>query len=136
MRVRYSECDLQGVVFNAHYLAYADQALTELWRSVVEGGYQGMVGTGTDMVVAEAQLRFLAAARFDDELDVEVAVTRLGNTGMTTDLRIVRDAEPLVEVAMRHVFVDAAGAGKRPIPDAVRLGLAPHLAEPGASTVH
>ena len=24
LRVRYAECDLQGIVFNAHYLAFAD----------------------------------------------------------------------------------------------------------------
>lgn len=128
LRVRYSECDLQGVVFNAHYLAYADDAITELWRAAVAGGYQAMVADGIDMVVAEARLRYLTAARFDDELDVEISVTRLGTTGMTTVLRMLRDAEELVEVQLRHVFVDAGGDGKRPIPEAVRSGLAAHLA--------
>ena len=32
LRVRYGECDAQGIVFNANYLAYVDVALTELWR--------------------------------------------------------------------------------------------------------
>ena len=32
IRVRWNECDPQGVVFNANYLAYFDVALTELWR--------------------------------------------------------------------------------------------------------
>ena len=128
MRVRYSECDLQGVVFNAHYLAYADNTMTELWRAAVDGGYQAMVAGGVDMVVAEAQLRFYAPARFDDELAVEATVSRLGNTGMTTDLRMIRHASLLVEVEMRHVFVDARGAGKVGIPEAVRRGLTPHLA--------
>ncbi len=132
MRVRYSECDLQGVVFNAHYLAYADDAITELWRATVDGGYQAMVADGIDMVVAEAQLRFLSPARFDDELDVEATVTRLGTTGMTTMLRMLRDADVLVEVQIRHVFVDVAGSGKRPIPDPVRRGLEPHLAAEAA----
>lgn len=126
--MRYSECDPQGVVFNAHYLAYADNAMTELWRETVDGGYQAMVAGGIDMVVAEAQLGFLAPARFDDELDVEATVTRLGNTGMTTIVRILRDKDLLVEVQLRHVFVDAGGAGKIPIPETVRRGLAPHLA--------
>lgn len=128
MRVRYSECDLQGVVFNANYLAYADNAMTELWRATIEGGYQAMVAGGVDMVVAEAQLRFSAPARFDDELGLEVSVTRLGNTGMTTRLEMLRDTDLLVEVQMRHVFVDTGGAGKVPIPEAVRRGLAPHVA--------
>ncbi|MGG7572430.1 acyl-CoA thioesterase [Streptomyces sirii] len=42
LRVRYSECDQQNVVFNGHYLFYYDVALTELWREVT-GGYASMV---------------------------------------------------------------------------------------------
>ena len=33
LRVRYGECDAQGVVFNAPYLAWFDVAMTELWRA-------------------------------------------------------------------------------------------------------
>jgi acyl-CoA thioesterase FadM len=33
-RVRWSETDAQGVVFNARYLDYADVAVTEYWRAV------------------------------------------------------------------------------------------------------
>ena len=35
LRVRRSECDLQGVVFYSHYLAYLDHTVTELWRAAV-----------------------------------------------------------------------------------------------------
>src|SRR5690606_8287657 len=35
LRVRYSECDQQGVVFNGHYLFFYDVALTEMWRELV-----------------------------------------------------------------------------------------------------
>lgn len=125
--MRYSECDLQGVVFNANYLTYLDETITELWRASVQGGYQGMVGRGVDMVVAEATLRFLASARFDDEIDVEADVIRLGTTAMTTELRVVRGSELLVEAVMRHVFVHAGGGGKTEIPEAVRRALEPHV---------
>lgn len=130
IRVRYAECDPQGVVFNAHYLAYADIALTELWRDSVEGGYEAMIADGRDMVVAEANVRFAAPARFDDELDLEIVVTRLGNTAITTNVTIARDGERLAEVQLRHVFVATDGSGKVSIPDAVRTGLARHLAAP------
>ena len=33
LRPRYAECDVQGVVFNAHYLTYIDTSITELWRA-------------------------------------------------------------------------------------------------------
>jgi acyl-CoA thioester hydrolase len=129
LRVRYGECDSQGVVFNAHYLAFADLTLTELWRAAVPGGYVAMVREGIDMVVAEARVRFLAPARFDDELEIQATVTRLGTTGMSSTYRMMRGGEAVAEVDLRHVFVHADGSGTTPIPDAVREGLAPHLLE-------
>ncbi len=53
LRVRWSECDLQGVVFYPNYLAYFDHAITELWREAI-GPYAEMRDLGIDMVVAEA----------------------------------------------------------------------------------
>ena len=132
LRVRYSECDPQGVVFNAHYVAYFDIAMTELWRET-RGPYQEMLESGTDMVVAEVHARYLAPARFDDELDVIAEVVRMGNTGMTTRLTIVMadDETTLVEGELRYVFVDPATGAKKQIPDDVREALAPYAAPVG-----
>ena len=68
------------------------------------------------MVVAEASARFLGAARFDDELTLEVAITRLGNTSCITRHRVLRDGEMLVEGELRHVIVDRESLQKTPIP--------------------
>ena len=122
LRVRYSECDQQGVVFNAHYFAYFDVALTEMWREAF-GSYGEVVDSGTDVVVAEASATFRAPARFDDELDVTLGIDRLGTTSMTMAALIHRDDELLVEGRMVHVFVDTATMAKRPIPDWLRTGL-------------
>jgi acyl-CoA thioester hydrolase len=132
LRVRYAECDRQGVVFNAHYFAYFDLAMTELWRAAM-GRYDAMIERGIDMVVAEARARFLDSARFDDEIDLEVAVERLGTTGSTTRHRIVRGDEILVEGTLRHVFVDPETLEKTPIPDWLRETLEPYrVTPPGA----
>ncbi len=122
IRVRYSECDPQGHVFNANYLAYFDLALTELWREL--GGYEPMVDDGIDMVVAEARLRYLAPLRFDDEVDLTIGPIALGTTSMTSTLTIDRGAEIAAEGELRHVFVDLERSAKAPIPEAVRSGLA------------
>lgn len=126
LRVRYGECDPQGIVFNAHYLSYFDIALTELWREVA-GGYTAMMAEGTDLVVAEVTARFLASAGFDDELDVEIGVAHLGTTSMVSALRVVRDDGVVTEGEMRHVFIDVGSRAKRSIPAAVRSGLERHL---------
>jgi acyl-CoA thioester hydrolase len=131
LRARYAECDVQGVVFNAHYLAYFDISMTELWRAAF-GGYNEMLAKGMDMVVAEARLRFRGAARFDDELEISVAITELGRTSIHSLHRISRDSELLVEGEMRHVLVDRETLAKTPIPDWAREGLAPWVARQSA----
>jgi acyl-CoA thioester hydrolase len=128
LRVRYGECDPQGVVFNANYFAYFDVALTEAWREAI-GPYDDMVEQGTDLVVAEASARFVGSARFDDVLDVEWRITRLGNTAMTTRIDIKNEGQPVIEGTMRHVFIDPATKEKRQMPDDIRRGLEPYLTE-------
>ena len=39
-----------------------------------------MVESGTDVVVADAQATFHASPRFDDLLDLEMTIEKLGNT--------------------------------------------------------
>jgi acyl-CoA thioesterase FadM len=67
LRVRYGECDPQGIVFNANYLLYFDVVFTELWRAAL-GPWQELKDAGVDLVVANANIDFRASARFDDEL--------------------------------------------------------------------
>jgi acyl-CoA thioester hydrolase len=127
IRVRYGECDPQGVVFNANWLAYFDIVMTELFRERVPGDYTGMLEAGTDMVVAEATVRFLGPAGFDDEIDFDATVTRLGNTAMSTHIEATVAGRPAASGDMRHVFVDSRAGGKKDMPQDVRDGLAPLL---------
>lgn len=135
LRVRYGECDPQGVVFNAHFLAYFDIAVTELFRAAFDtlGGYQAIADRGLDFVVAEAGLRYHRPAHFDDELTLEIAITRLGTTSMTTGYRVLRDEELLVDGTLRHVLVELSrllersATIKTTIPDWMRERLAPYL---------
>jgi len=122
LRVRYSECDQQGVVFNGHYLFYYDSALTELWRDRI-GPYQEMVTRGFDVVVAEATLRYRNAARFDELVDIAMPVTHLGNTSMIIRPEYRVGDRLVAEGEMRHVFVDPSTLDKKSMPDDIRAAL-------------
>ncbi len=115
LRVRFNECDPQGVVFNANWFLYFDVAVNELWREAI-GSYKDFVAGGLDMVVAEATARFLAPARFDDEVDLALRLTRIGTTAMTTVVTATVDGRVCVEGELRHVIVRTDGSGKAPIP--------------------
>jgi acyl-CoA thioester hydrolase len=126
LRVRYGECDPQGVVFHPQYLALADHALTELYRERF-GGYTEMLNRGVDVVVAAATINFRASARFDEELDIAIAVAHLGTTSMTFHDAITRPADGvlLAEIELRYVWIDRATGVKTAIPDWARDGLVP-----------
>ena len=122
LRVRYHECDAQGVVFNANHFAYFDVALTELWRDRF-GSNQALVDSGVDVVVRDAQATFHAPARFDDEIALEVHVARLGTTSMVLAINVRRGETLLVDGRMTYVFVEPAKGTKIEIPARVRAML-------------
>ena len=124
LRVRYGECDPQGIVFNANYLLYCDVLITELWRAAV-GAWDAMVQRGVDVVLGAVELRFRGAARFDDVLALEATITALGRTSITTEVAVRRRDELLTEATMRHVCVDAATYAKTELPPWLRDGLRP-----------
>jgi acyl-CoA thioester hydrolase len=127
IRVRYGECDPQGVVFNANYLAYFDVVLTEWWREAL-GSYSAMLEAGADMVVAETRILFRSSAVFDDEVDFELRVERLGTTALKCRIDAYVGDRQIVEGEIRHVFIDPATKAKRPMPDDIRAGLEPYVA--------
>jgi acyl-CoA thioester hydrolase len=130
LRVRYGECDPQGVVFNANYFAYFDIVLTEAWREAI-GPYTDMIESGTDLVVAEASARYLGSASFDETLDFEWRVTRLGTTGMSTRIDASVAGRPVIEGQMRHVFIDPETKQKKEMPADIRAAFEPYVtAEP------
>ena len=130
LRVRFQECDPQGVVYFARYPEYYDLTITELWRTAF-GSYGAMVASGTDMVVAEQSIRYRAPALFDDLIDVDVTITRLGDTSMLSDYTVTRDGELLVEGDFRHVFIEVATKAKKTIPDDIRTALAGYVSGDG-----
>ncbi len=127
IRVRYNECDAQGAVFNANYLVYFDVTITELWREAFGSYDDALAKWGLDLVVAEANVRYLAPARFDDELDMTVTLEKIGTTSITERYDVVRDGETLAVGHVRHVFVDLNEGGKREMPGSVKEALQPYI---------
>lgn len=120
LRVRYNECDAQGAVFNSNYLMYFDVTITELWREAFGSYDDALEEHGVDIVVGEANVRYLKPARFDEELDVDLTVEKLGTTSLNTRYDVMRGGEAVAIGHLRHVFVDPKVGGKKQIPDEVR----------------
>ena len=87
-----------------------------------------MVAAGSDVVVVDAQGSFKASPRFDDLLDIEMTIAKLGTSSMTSTFEEKRDGELLVTGRMVHVFVDPKTMEKQEIPADVRERLSRYVA--------
>jgi acyl-CoA thioester hydrolase len=128
LRVRYVECDMQGHVFNGHYLTWFDIAHTEALRAATGLSYAELVAAqGVDFVVAESGVRYLAPAHFDELLEVAVTFLPLTRSSLTSRFTVARDGVAIATGVLRHVCVDSKTYKKTPWPDAFRDALAPYV---------
>ena len=75
IRVRYGEVDLQGVVFNAHYLAYCDDA-ADVWLRTFPSG----IGSGAwDIMLKRSDITWHGPAGLHEVLAIDVGIRRWGN---------------------------------------------------------
>ena len=120
LRVRWAEVDMQKVVFNAHYLMYCDTAITEYWRTLALPYDDAMAQLGGELFVKKASLEYHGSARCDDQLEVALKCSRIGNSSMGFTVAIFRGEELLVTAGIIYVFADAATRRPRPVPDDLR----------------
>ncbi len=116
--VRYAEVDQQGVVFNAHYLSYADEACTA-WFAATGTTYAALQARGHDMRVKATSLEWASSARAGDLVEVDAACERVGVTSWVLVLTMRVDGRQCCTVRTTYVLVDGGGRPVR-IPDDLR----------------
>jgi acyl-CoA thioester hydrolase len=114
--VRFVECDQQGVVFNAHYLVWADEASTVWWASL--GLPWDEIASRVDPVVKASTLEWSSPARWGDTVTVDAAAERLGRTSVT--VRFTVRVDERVSCVVRTTYVGTSGGAPTPWPDDVR----------------
>ena len=81
LRVRYGETDQMGVVHHANYLLYMEEART-MWMAELGCPYGELEKRGIGLPVRRTEMRYRSAARYEDDLEVEVAIGRLGGASV------------------------------------------------------
>ncbi len=111
LRVRWAEVDMQAVVFNGHYLTYADVCVTEYWRTIGLPYPSGFGELGIDAFVRKASIEYHAPAHYDDDLLICGRISRLGRSSATFSVSMYRaddTSTTLVDAELIYVCVDLA----------------------------
>ncbi|MGD9859881.1 MAG: tol-pal system-associated acyl-CoA thioesterase [Marinobacterium sp.] len=92
LRVYIEDTDLGGIVYYVNYLKFMERARTELLRQC-GGSQQALMADDIIFVVTRTECRYLAPARLDDELLVEVSIERASRVRVSFQQRIVCQAD-------------------------------------------
>ncbi len=116
-KIRFSDSDAQGIVFNGNYLTYFDDTVTDLF-DVLGFGWEGFTEHGVDMVLARSEIDFRSSARIGETIATTARVTRIGSTSvhLVLECREVTTDRLVVEGTLVQVVVDTETFRPRPVP--------------------
>ncbi len=117
VRVYYEDTDAGGVVYYANYLRFMERARTEWLRA--KGFEQDRLRdqAGVVFAVRQVQLDYLRPARFNQALEVSVALSEVGRASLTLDQEVRGpDAKPCCRGRVKVACVDIQRFRPAPIP--------------------
>ena len=125
VRVRWQECDAQGIAFNGSYLGWLEIAQAEYFRNLGFSIYRVAAAGYFDSAVAKVTIEYKAPVRVDEMLDLRARVGRIGNTSMVLEVAIFAgdgtpDDTPLTTIEAIYVGFHADTGQTRRVPDSIR----------------
>jgi acyl-CoA thioester hydrolase len=130
IRVRYNECDMQNVVFNANYFMYADDAVAQWMRLAVTA----LNGDAPDSPVSWADLGFdfmlktttatwHKGATYGDVIDAKCEAVRWGNTSFDVSVSMTVNNEAIFDCTITYVSVTPGTHTPAPVPEKIKAAL-------------
>lgn len=119
-RIRYGECDQQGIVFNAHYMAYIDDAV-DCWVRALHAEFEASLGW--EITVKRSEITWNGPARFGETLTLELTVCRWGNTSFDVATSGHVEGRAVIGAVTTYVVVDHAEFRPMPVPADLRVHL-------------
>ena len=116
-RVAWVDTDAGGRIHFTAPFRWAEAAETELCRSL------GALPDWADLPRRAVEAEYLSVLRFDDEVELELRIERVGATSVTYGWDVRRDGDVCVRGRHTVVHVDAAGR-PTPAPEVLRRAFA------------
>jgi YbgC/YbaW family acyl-CoA thioester hydrolase len=120
-KIRYSDCDPQGIVFNGNYPRYWDDAATDWLEDLGLGGPE-LGGNGVEIVTARLEIDFKSSATLGDVLETSIEVARFGTSSMDVAVETVNQSsrELIASGKLVWVFVDPEHFRPVPVPSDIK----------------
>ncbi|MDP3087830.1 MAG: tol-pal system-associated acyl-CoA thioesterase [Methylotenera sp.] len=107
IRVYYEDTDSGGVVYHSNYLNFMERARTEWLRAL---GFEQTIlkdSMGVIIVVHSLSINFKKPAYFNDMLQVNCSLSKVGYSSIGMSQTIQREGIVIIDAEVKAAFVDA-----------------------------
>lgn len=108
VRVYYEDTDMGGVVYHANYLRYIERARSD-WVRKLGNDQNAMREAGIVWVVRRIEADYRAAARFEDELEIETEMVSITGARLVMEQSVRRGDEVIFHAMVTAVCMNAKG---------------------------
>lgn len=127
IRVKYHECDMQRVVFNANYWVYADDAVAQWMRAAMAADTpekaMNLFGGSFDFMLKKAEGIWHKGATYGDVIEARCSVERWGNSSFDVLVAMTVDGEACFDAHITYVSVVPGEHVPCAVPDHVKDAL-------------
>ena len=117
-KIRFSDTDAQGIVFNGNYATYIDDTVTDFFEAIGLP-WDAFTRSGHDMVLARSETDFRSTGRLGETLVTGARVARFGKTSVVFALRTWEEKSErvIMDARLIQVVVDHLTLQPKPVPD-------------------
>ena len=121
IRIYYEDTDSGGIVYHSNYLKFMERARTE-WLRDFEIDQKALKDNLNLMfVVHEIDIKFMRPAVFNDEIEVQTKLDKLGSVKIELEQTIFRSSELLIESRVVVASVNSISMKPMRIPNEIKL---------------
>ena len=115
--IRFSDVDAYGIVHNATYIVYLEQARIHWWRQVVREAWDW---TQIGVLVAHHDIDYVAPVRLGDALEIACSVGEVGDKSIEVKYALTCEGKPIARAKTVLVCFDHAKKVTTSVPQAWR----------------
>ena len=108
VRVYYEDTDMGGVVYHANYLRYIERARSD-WVRRLGNDQNAMREAGIVWVVRRIEADYRAAAKFEDELDIDTDMVSISGARLVMEQSVRRGDQVIFHAMVTAVCMNDKG---------------------------
>lgn len=125
-RIQFAETDMAGVLHFSNYFRLMEEVEHEFWRSLGLTVYMRKSSPHISWPRVSVQCEYLAPLRFEDEVRLRLAVTKVGGKSLHYEVQFTRNEEKCAHGRVTAVCCETGEGGQFDaveIPEAIRKRL-------------